>query len=155
MIIEIGGTVGDIESLPFLEAIRQFRRKQAAATRSTCTSRSSRTSKQPTSSRPSRRSTRSRTAPDRYPARHPSLPFGARPPTELKKKIALFCNVEDESVIPAYDVDYIYQVPFAFSGEGLDEILLDKGHLPHEEIGSLTKWEEIVKRGKMRKRKRA
>jgi hypothetical protein len=65
-------------------------------------------------------------------------------PEEMKKKIGLFCNVEEESVIPAYDVDYIYQVPLAFAREGLDSILLDKLHLPHEEIGSLTKWEEIV-----------
>jgi CTP synthase len=54
--------------------------------------------------------------------------------------------VEEESVVPAYDVDYIYQVPLAFAREGLDEILLDKLHLPHEEIGSLAKWEEIVRK---------
>jgi len=43
-------------------------------------------------------------------------------------------------------VEFIYQVPLAFSREGLDEILLDKLHLPHEEIGALTKWEEIVRK---------
>src|SRR5204862_6284835 len=67
-------------------------------------------------------------------------------PDEMKKQIGLFCDVEEESVIPAYDVDYIDQVPLAFSREGLDEILLDKLHLPHEEIGALTKWEEIVRK---------
>ena len=64
----------------------------------------------------------------------------------MKEKIALFCNVEEEAVIPALDVEFIYQVPLAFSREGLDEILLDKLHLPHEEIGALTKWEEIVRK---------
>jgi CTP synthase len=64
----------------------------------------------------------------------------------MKKKIGLFCNVEEESVIPAYDVDFIYQVPLAFAREGLDEILLDKLHLPQEEPGSLAKWEEIIRK---------
>ena len=67
-------------------------------------------------------------------------------PEEMKKKIALFCNVEEEAVIPALDVEYIYQVPLAFSREGLDEILLDKLHLPHEEVGNLAKWEEIIRK---------
>ncbi len=67
-------------------------------------------------------------------------------PEDMKKKIALFCNVEEESVVSALDVEFIYQVPLAFSREGLDEILLDKLHLPHEEIGALTKWEEIVRK---------
>jgi CTP synthase len=67
-------------------------------------------------------------------------------PEDMKKKIALFCNVEENAVVSALDVEFIYQVPLAFSREGLDEILLDKLHLPHEEIGSLTKWEEIVRK---------
>jgi CTP synthase len=64
----------------------------------------------------------------------------------MKAKIALFCNVEEEAVIPALDVEFIYQVPLAFSRERLDEILLDKLHLPHDEVGALTKWEEIVRK---------
>src|SRR5205807_2512674 len=51
-----------------------------------------------------------------------------------------------EAVIPALDVEFIYQVPLAFSRERLDEILLDKLHLPHDEVGALTKWEEIVRK---------
>src|SRR5947209_2160372 len=67
-------------------------------------------------------------------------------PEEMKAKIALFCNVEEEAVIPALDVEFIYQVPLAFSRERLDEILLDKLHLPLDEVGALTKWEEIVRK---------
>ena len=59
-------------------------------------------------------------------------------PEEMKKKIALFCNVEEEAVVSALDVEFIYQVPLAFAREGLDQILLDKLHLPHEEIARLT-----------------
>src|SRR5438045_3113743 len=44
------------------------------------------------------------------------------------------------------DIEFIYQVPLAFSRERLDEILLDKLHLPHDEVGALTKWEEIVRK---------
>src|SRR5438309_7742664 len=147
VIVEIGGTVGDIESLPFLEAIRQLRHELgrdntlfvhvtlvpwiAAA--------------QELKTKPTQHSVKELRAigiqPDILLCR------SERPlPPDMKKKIALFCNVEEEAVVSALDVEFIYQVPLAFSREGLDEILLDKLHLPHEEFSALGKWEEIVRK---------
>ncbi|HEV7240790.1 MAG TPA: CTP synthase [Thermoanaerobaculia bacterium] len=147
VIIEIGGTVGDIESLPFLEAIRQFRQEAG---------RGNALNVHVTLVPYIKASEELKTKPTQHSVQK-LREIGIQPdillcrsertiPEEMKKKIGLFCNVEEESVIPAYDVDYIYQVPLAFAREGLDEILLDKLHLPHEEIGSLTKWEEIVRK---------
>jgi len=146
-IVEIGGTVGDIESLPFLEAIRQFRQEAG---------RGNALNVHVTLVPYIKASEELKTKPTQHSVQK-LREIGIQPdillcrsertiPEEMKNKIALFCNVEEESVIPAYDVDYIYQVPLAFAREGLDEILLDKLHLPHEEIGSLTKWEEIVRK---------
>src|SRR5690349_11140434 len=147
VIAEIGGTVGDIESLPFLEAIRQMRHEQG---RENCifvhvTLVPWIAAAQELKTKPTQHSVKE------------LREIGIQPdillcrseraiPEEMKKKIALFCNVEEEAVVSALDVEFIYQVPLAFSREGLDEILLDKLHLPHEEIGSLTKWEEIVRK---------
>ncbi|HJQ39268.1 MAG TPA: CTP synthase [Thermoanaerobaculia bacterium] len=147
VIVEIGGTVGDIESLPFLEAIRQFRLEAG---------RGNALNVHVTLIPYIKASDELKTKPTQHSVQT-LRQIGIQPdillcrsertiPDEMKKKIGLFCNVEEESVVPAYDVDYIYQVPLAFSREGLAEILLDKLHLPHEEIGSLTKWEEIVRK---------
>ena len=147
VIVEIGGTVGDIESLPFLEAIRQFRLEAG---------RGNALNVHVTLIPYIKASDELKTKPTQHSVQT-LRQIGIQPdillcrsertiPEDMKKKIGLFCNVEEESVIPAYDVDYIYQVPLAFSREGLDEILLDKLHLPHEEIGSLAKWEEIVRK---------
>jgi CTP synthase len=147
VIVEIGGTVGDIESLPFLEAIRQFRQEAG---------RGNAINVHVTLVPYIKASEELKTKPTQHSVQK-LREIGIQPdillcrsertiPEDMKKKIGLFCNVEEESVIPAYDVDYIYQVPLAFLREGLDEILLDKLHLPHEEIGALTKWEEIVRK---------
>ncbi|HYC93460.1 MAG TPA: CTP synthase [Thermoanaerobaculia bacterium] len=147
VIVEIGGTVGDIESLPFLEAIRQFRLEAG---------RGNAINVHVTLIPYIKASDELKTKPTQHSVQT-LRQIGIQPdillcrsektiPDDMKKKIGLFCNVEEESVVPAYDVDYIYQVPLAFAREGLDEILLDKLHLPHEEIGSLTKWEEIVRK---------
>ena len=147
VIVEIGGTVGDIESLPFLEAIRQFRQEAG---------RGNALNVHVTLVPYIKASEELKTKPTQHSVQK-LREIGIQPdillcrsertiPEDMKKKIALFCNVEEESVVPAYDVDYIYQVPLAFLREGLDEILLDKLHLPHEEIGALTKWEEIVRK---------
>jgi CTP synthase len=147
VIIEIGGTVGDIESLPFLEAIRQFRQEAG---------RGNAINVHVTLVPYIKASAELKTKPTQHSVKE-LREIGIQPdillcrseqviPDDMKKKIALFCNVEDEAVIPAYDVDFIYQVPLALSREGLDEILLDKLHLPHEEISDLSKWEEIVRK---------
>ncbi|MFN2442098.1 MAG: CTP synthase, partial [Thermoanaerobaculia bacterium] len=147
VIVEIGGTVGDIESLPFLEAIRQFRQEAG---------RGNAINVHLTLVPYIRASDELKTKPTQHSVKE-LREIGIQPdillcrseriiPDEMKKKIALFCNVEEEAVIPAYDVEHIYQVPLALSREGLDPILLDKLHLPHEEICDLSRWEDIVRK---------
>ena len=147
VIVEIGGTVGDIESLPFLEAIRQFRQEVG---------RGNAINVHLTLVPYIKASDELKTKPTQHSVKE-LREIGIQPdillcrserpiPSEMKAKIALFCNVEEEAVVSALDVDYIYQVPLALSREGLDEILLDKLHLPHEEICDLSKWEEIVRK---------
>ncbi len=147
VIVEIGGTVGDIESLPFLEAIRQFRQEAG---------RGNAINVHLTLVPYIKASGELKTKPTQHSVKE-LREIGIQPdillcrserpiPEEMKEKIALFCNVEQEAVISALDVDFIYQVPLALSREGLDEILLDKLHLPHEELGDLSMWEEIVRK---------
>src|SRR5437763_258176 len=147
VIVEIGGTVGDIESLPFLEAIRQFRQEIG---------RGNAINVHLTLVPYIKASEELKTKPTQHSVQR-LREIGIQPdvllcrseraiPEEMKAKIALFCNVEEEAVIPALDVEFIYQVPLAFSRERLDEILLDKLHLPHDDVGALTKWEEIVRK---------
>src|SRR3974377_188070 len=146
VIVEIGGTVGDIESLPFLEAIRQFRqdvgRGNAINVHVTLVPHIA-------------GSDELKTKPTQ-PSVKELLSIGIQPdillcradrsiPEEMKKKIALFCNVDERAVITARDVPTIYEVPLAFAREGLDEILLDYLSLPHYDR-DLTKWEQIVNR---------
>ena len=66
-------------------------------------------------------------------------------PSDVRKKIALFCNVPVEAVINAKDVPSIYEVPLQFAAERLDEILLDMLHMPHYDR-DLSKWETLVNR---------
>ncbi|MGK2860155.1 MAG: CTP synthase [Thermoanaerobaculia bacterium] len=147
VIVEIGGTVGDIESLPFLEAIRQFRKEagRGNAINVHLTLVPYIKASEELKTKPTQHSVKELRAigiqPDILLCRseHPI-------PEDMKGKIALFCNVEDEAVIPALDCESIYQVPLALSREGLDRILLDKLHLPHEEVCDLSKWEEIVRK---------
>src|SRR5207237_5754277 len=147
VIVEIGGTVGDIESLPFLEAIRQCRQEAG---------RGNAINVHLTLVPYIKASEELKTKPTQHSVKE-LREIGIQPdillcrsdrviPDDMKAKIALFCNVEVEAVVSALDVEFIYQVPLAFLREGLDEILLDKLHLPHEEIGALTKWEEIVRK---------
>jgi CTP synthase len=145
-IVEIGGTVGDIESLPFMEAIRQMRQELgrehtlfvhvtlvpfiAAA--------------QELKTKPTQHSVKE------------LLSIGIQPDIllcrtdrflskEIKSKIALFCNVEEEAVITAKDVASIYEVPLVFSHEGVDKLAMRYLRLEAKE-GDLSKWEDIVHR---------
>ncbi|MDH3524731.1 MAG: CTP synthase [Acidobacteriota bacterium] len=132
VIIEIGGTIGDIESLPFVEAIRQLRlelgRSNACNMHLTLVPFIAAADELKT--KPTQHSVRELRA----------IGISAdvllcrcdRPLSEsLKKKIALFCNLEPRQVIAARDVETIYEVPLALCQEGLDEILLDLLNLPH------------------------
>ncbi len=148
VIVEIGGTVGDIESLPFMEAIRQLRlelgRNNAANIHLTLVPYIAAADELKT--KPTQHSVRELRAigisPDVLLCRCD------RPlPPEVKKKIALFCNVAPEQVIAARDVKTIYEVPLMFSREGLDEILLEVLNLPRYPR-DLTSWEDLVSRVK-------
>jgi CTP synthase len=145
-IVEVGGTVGDIESLPFMEAIRQMRQELgrehtlfvhvtlvpfiAAA--------------QELKTKPTQHSVKE------------LLSIGIQPDIllcrtdrflskDIKGKIALFCNVEEEAVITAKDVASIYEVPVVFSHEGVDTLVLRYLKLEAKDR-DLTKWEDIVHR---------
>src|ERR1700759_3452762 len=145
-LIEIGGTVGDIESLPFLEAIRQLGNELGPE----------RTmyvhltlvpyipSAGELKTKPTQHSVKELLAlgiqPDILLCRcDRSIPEGAR------KKIALFCNIRESRVIPALDVPTIYEVPEAYHVEGFDEQVCDHFGItaPPPELGG---WHEIVNR---------
>jgi len=146
VIVEIGGTVGDIESLPFLEAIRQFRqdvgRGNAANVHVTLVPYLEATDEL-------------KTKPTQHSVKE-LLSIGIQPdvllcrvdrhlPEEMRRKIALFCNVEEHAVIQARTVDTIYEVPLRFAAENLDGMLLGLLNLPHGQR-DLSKWQSIVER---------
>jgi CTP synthase len=146
LIVEIGGTVGDIESLPFLEAIRQMRQDLgrdntlfvhvtlipwiAAA--------------QELKTKPTQHSVKE------------MLSIGIQPdillcrsdravPREMRAKIALFCNVQENAVIAARDVASIYEVPLTFAAEGVDALVLQLLRIDAP-APDLTRWQEVVRR---------
>jgi CTP synthase len=146
VIIEVGGTVGDIEGLPFLEAVRQFKKDvgkenviyihltlvpfiQAASELKTKATQHSVKELRAIGIQPDIVLCRT----DRF------LPAG------IKSKIALFCDVEEEAVITAKDVETIYEVPLVFHQEGLDDIVVKALGLPPRPI-DLTVWDAIVRK---------
>jgi len=148
VIVEIGGTVGDIESLPFLEAIRQFRQEVGKynAINIHLTLVPYIAAADELKTKPTQHSVRELRAIG-ISADILLCRCDRALPEDLRKKIALFCNLESESVIEARDVDTIYQVPLSFCREGLDERLLDLLNLPHYRR-NMSPWEELV--GKIR-----
>jgi CTP synthase len=146
VIIEIGGTVGDIESLPFLEAIRQLRlelgKSNSAHLHLTLVPFIAAAAELKT--KPTQHSVRELRAIG-ISADILLCRCDRALPAEAKEKIALFCNVEPRQVITARDVSTIYEVPLSLSQEGLDEILLELLNLPHNPR-ELTAWEALVSR---------
>jgi CTP synthase len=147
VLCEIGGTVGDIESLPFIEAIRQMRndlgREQTVFVHVTLVPYIAAAGELKT--KPTQHSVKELTAlgvqPDILLCRceHP-LPEGER------AKIAAFCNVRKEAVIPALDAKSIYAVPLQYHAEGLDyEVLRAFGITPGV-APDLRRWEDILDR---------
>src|SRR5437867_1039378 len=125
VIVEIGGTVGDIESLPFLEAIRQLRhelgRENTLFVHVTLVPWIA--AAQELKTKPTQHSVKELRAigiqPDILLCR--SERYLSK---DLKEKIALFCDVEASAVVTARDVKSVYEVPLVFAGEGVDEIVL-------------------------------
>jgi len=146
VIVEIGGTAGDIESLPFLEAIRQFRQElgRGNAVNIHLTLVPYNAAADELKTKPTQHSVRE--------LREIGISADVllcrvdRPlPPDMKKKIALFCNVDPRQVIEARDVPTIYEVPLIFCREGLDDLLLELLNLPHYDR-DLSRWESLVSR---------
>jgi len=143
-IVEIGGTVGDIESLPFLEAIRQMR--QEMGRENTCFAHMTLVpwiaAAQELKTKPTQHSVKE------------MLSIGIQPdillcradrnvPRDMRSKIAAFCNVEEKAVIIARDVPSIYEVPLNLAEQGVDSLALKYLHLEAKEA-DLSKWKDIV-----------
>ena len=148
VIVEIGGTVGDIESLPFLEAIRQIRydvgRNNVLYVHLTLIP-YIKTSGE-LKSKPTQHSVKELRAigiqPDILLCRTDRFL-----PPDVKKKIAIHCNLDIDAVITAKDVDSIYEVPLVLRQEGLDNLIAKKLLLDIKEP-DLTKWADVVKKFK-------
>jgi CTP synthase len=144
VIVEIGGTVGDIESLPFLEAIRQMGneigRENALFIHLTLVPYIAASGELKT--KPTQHSVKEL----REIGIQPDLLLCRcdRPlPHDMKAKIALFCNVRENEVITAQDVPTIYEVPLMFARQSLDDMIVKKLQLTAGER-DLTKWNELV-----------
>ncbi len=146
VIVEIGGTVGDIESLPFLEAIRQMGNEEGA---------SNAVFVHVTLVPFIAAAGELKTKPTQHSVRE-LMQIGISPDIllcrsdrplsrDLRSKIALFCNVRESAVITALDVGTIYEVPLAFHEQGLDELIISTLNLSEVAAHSdLTRWRELV-----------
>lgn len=143
VICEVGGTVGDIESLPFLEAIRQFRFD--VNPRNLIYAHLTLVPYIKTADELKTKPTQHSVQKLREIGIQPDILIcrtERKISKDLKKKIALFCNVDVESVITAMDAKSIYQVPLNLHQEGLSKIILEKLGLPEREP-DLKQWELI------------
>lgn len=147
-IVEIGGTVGDIESLPFLEAIRQFRidlgPENVLYIHLTLVPYIATAGELKT--KPTQHSVKEL----RQIGIQPDILLcrcDRELPRDMKAKISLFCNVQEEAVITARDVETIYEVPMAFHEQGLDERIVAFLNIWTKDP-DLSGWERIVKRVK-------
>ncbi len=147
VISEIGGTVGDIESLPYLEAIRQMRLElglgNAIIIHLTLIPYLSAAGELKT--KPTQHSVKellqTGNQPDILVCRT-EHPLG----DDLRRKISLFCNVDRQAVIEALDADTIYDVPLLMKDEKLDQIVLNKLHLDIGEEPNLTAWRGFLQK---------
>lgn len=145
-LVEIGGTVGDIESLPFLEAIRQLRHELGAK----------RTLFIHLTLVPHLQSSNeNKTKPSQHSVKE-LLSIGIQPDVLLcriahelhdqeKDKLALFTNIERQAIISAKDVDNIYSIPRMFHDQGLDALIAERLELPTR-VADLGVWDDVVHR---------
>ncbi|ORF30254.1 CTP synthase [Snodgrassella alvi] len=143
-IVEIGGTVGDIESLPFLEAIRQMRSQQGRT--NTLFVHLSYVPYIAAAGEIKTKPTQHSVKELREIGIQPDVLICRmdRPmPEEEKRKIALFCNVEERAVISCYDVNSIYEVPAMLHDQGIDNIICEQLQLNVQQA-DLTAWNKIV-----------
>ncbi|MCE5313139.1 MAG: CTP synthase [Nitrospiraceae bacterium] len=145
-IVEIGGTVGDIESLPFLEAIRQFRytvgRENVLYIHLTLVPYIRAAGEIKT--KPTQHSVKELRAigiqPDILLCRTEQLLSA-----DVKRKIAIHCNIDSDAVISALDVSTVYEVPLSFREEGLDKLIEKKLSLNRPDP-DLSVWEDVVRK---------
>ncbi len=144
IITEIGGTVGDIESLPFIEAIRQHMLDYGRAN-SMCI--------HVTLVPYIASAGEVKTKPTQHSVKN-LLELGIQPdvlicrsekrlPKDIREKIALFCNVDSKAVISAYDVSSIYEVPLVLHREKMDALVTSRLHMPERKI-KLDEWNHFV-----------
>ena len=147
MLCEIGGTVGDIEGLPFFEAIRQFAQEQP---RGQClfvhlTLLPYLAASGELKTKPTQHSVKELRsiglAPDILVCRSEH-----EIPEKERAKIALFCNVRPEAVIPAYDLKSIYEAPLAYHNVGLDQAVLDALGLQDAPAPNMQRWIDVEDR---------
>ncbi|HOK26693.1 MAG TPA: CTP synthase [Bacteroidales bacterium] len=154
VITEIGGTVGDIESLPYIESVRQLRwemgQGNCVVIHLTLVPYLSATGEQKT--KPTQHSVKA------------LLEAGIQPDvlvlrteksisSDIRKKVALFCNVEEKAVIESVNVSTIYEVPLKMLEEGLDQVVLQKLNLPVKNKPDMSEWENFVHKLNFPKRK--
>ena len=147
IITELGGTVGDIESYPFIEAVRQFRWEVGMGnsvvihlTLLPYLSAAGELKTKPTQHSVKKLMESGINADIIVCRTEHSLN------DELRKKIALFCNVEIESVIESIDASTIYEVPVLMQNEKLDDVVLKKLNLNNTQLSGLDRWNKFVKK---------
>ncbi len=147
VLCEIGGTVGDIEGLPFFEAIRQFGHEHGND--QVCYIHLTLVPYIPSAKE-------LKTKPTQHSVKELQS-IGIRPnillcrsdreiPEEDRKKIALFCNIREEDVIPALDAKSIYEVPIMLHEHGLDVQIMKYFNLGYSEVPGLEKWNNLAKK---------
>ena len=149
IITEIGGTVGDIESLPFIESVRQLRYslgyRNTALVHLTLIPYMAASGELKT--KPTQHSVKALLENGLQPdilvlrTEHPLS-------TALRRKVALFCNVDANAVMESVDVPTIYEVPLRMHAQHLDEVVLDKLDLPSEQEPDMAAWSAFVERVK-------
>ena len=147
IITEIGGTVGDIESQPFIESVRQLRYqlgpKNTALIHLTLIPYMAASGEMKT--KPTQHSVKALLENGLQPdilvlrAEHPLT-------TEIKRKVALFCNVDANAVMESIDVPTIYEVPLMMHRQHLDEVVLSKLDLPSEQEPDMAAWTAFVEK---------
>ncbi|GBR34762.1 CTP synthase [Gluconobacter kondonii] len=145
VLVEIGGTVGDIESLPFLEAIRQLRNDLGHA--QTMCVHLTLLPYIPAAGELKTKPTQHSVKELQNVGIQPQMLLcrSDRPiPDNERRKIANFCNVRPEAVIAALDVDTIYACPISYHNEGMDQEVLRYFGLPYASKPDLSRWEKIV-----------
>jgi CTP synthase len=147
MLCEIGGTVGDIEGLPFFEAIRQFSqdKKRGECIFMHLTLLPFVKASGELKTKPTQHSVKELRSIGISPDILVCRSEGSIPPKE-REKLALFCNVRPESVISAEDLNSIYEAPISYHHEGLDQAVLDAFNITPAPKPDLSKWEDVKDR---------